>query len=213
MTRTDAPIADKATRRVRKGYNRLAPIYDFIMRLCGSRLSQWRRLAWSKVEGTRILEVGAGTGSNFPYYPAGAEIIAIELSEKMLARAKEKAARVQVKVELRQMDVQNLEFPDNSFDTVLATLVFCTVPDPVRGLTEIRRVCKTGGKLVLLEHVLSDNRLLAWLMNALNPVQVWLLDDHINRKTVENVAKSGLVVEKVTDLSSIFRLIEARKVT
>ena len=202
---------NKATKAARKRYNRLAPFYDLMEGLAEKRYSGWRQLLWSKVEGKKILEVGVGTGKNFPYYPTKAEITAIDFSEKMLSRAKEKAEDHNVKVDLRQMDVQTLSFEDNTFDSVIATFVFCSVPDPIKGLMEIKRVCKPGGKVLLLEHVLSANRILAWLMNIMNPLVVRTMGPNINRKTVENVVKSGLKVEKVTDLSTgIFKLIEAR---
>jgi len=132
----------------------------------------------------------------------------------MLKRAQDKVSKQKVKVRLQQMDVQNLDFEDNTFDTVVASFVFCSVPDPVRGLMEIRRVCKPGGKVVLLEHVLSANRVLGWLMNLSNPLVVRMVGANINRQTVANVIKSRLVVEQITDLEAgIFKLIEARKKT
>lgn len=204
---------DKATEIARKRYNRIAPLYDFMEGFVEkSRYSKWRELLWSKVEGSRILEVGVGTGKNFSYYPTDAEITAIDFSEKMLKRAKDKSFRQKMKVNLQQMDVQQLEFEDNTFDTVAASDVFCSVPDPVRGLMEVGRVCQPGGKVVLLEHVLSANRLLGWLMKVANPLVVRTIGANINRRTVENVGKAGLVVEQVTDLGAgIFKLIEARK--
>jgi len=79
---------------------------------------------------------------------------------------------------------------------------------------EVERVCKTGGKVVLVEHVLSANRILGWLMSFANPLTVWVMGENINRRTFENVTKSGLVVERVIDLGAgIFKLIEARKKT
>ncbi len=204
---------DKATEAVRKRYNRIAPFYDFMEGLMERRRSaEWRELLWSKVEGTNLLEVGVGTGKNFPYYPPATEITAVDFSDKMLKRAQDKASKQKMKVHLQQMDIQNLRFEDNTFDTVVASFVFCTVPNPVRGLMEVERVCKAEGKVVLLEHTLSASRIPGCLMNLANPLTVRIMGDNINRRTVENVTKSGLVVEQVTDLAAgIFKLIEARK--
>lgn len=206
-------IEDKASEIAKRRYNRIAPFYDFMEGFIErSRYSKWRELLWRKTEGNHILEVGVGTGKNFPYYPADAEITAIDFSERMLTRAKERAKRQKIKVHLQQMDVQNLEFEDNIFDTVVASFVFCSVPNPVRGLMEIERVLKPGGKVALLEHVLSANRILGWLMNLTNPLVVRMVGANINRRTVENVIKSGLIVEQAADLGAgIFKLIEARK--
>jgi len=206
-------MESKVTEAVRRRYDRIAPVYDFMEGLVErSRYNRWREILWSRVEGRKILEVGVGTGKNFPYYPADAEITAIDFSEKMLSRARQKAKKQGIEIDLQQMDAQNLSFDDNTFDTVVATFVFCSVPDPMKGLKEIGRVCKPGGKVFLLEHVLSANRILAFLMNLVNPVIVRIMGPNINRKTVENVANSGLKVERVTDLAvGIFKLIEARK--
>jgi len=206
---------DEATEIARGRYNRIAPLYDLMEALIErSCYSKWRKLLWSKVEGAHILEVGVGTGKNFSYYPHDVEITAIDFSDRMLKRAKDSARKQGVKARLQQMDAQNLEFEDNTFDTVVASFVFCSVPDPIRGLTEIERVCKPGGKVVLLEHVRSANRILGWLMNLANPLVVRMIGANINRRTVDNVIKSGLVVEAVTNLRlGIFKLIEARKKT
>jgi len=183
----------KAAETARRRYNRIASIYDLMEGVIERSLySKWRSLLWSRVEGRHILEVGVGTGKNFPYYPGNAEVTAIDLSEKMLERAEARARKEGVKVHLRQMDVQDLEFEDSSFDTAVATFVFCSVPDPVAGLMELERVCKPGGKVVLLEHVLSNNPILSWLMNLANPLVVRIAGANINRKTVEPLAKSGV---------------------
>ena len=204
---------NKATDAAKKRYNRIATVYDLLEGAVErSSYSRWRQLLWDRVEGKKILEIGVGTGKNFPYYPAEADVTAIDFSERMLARARDKAEKQGIKIHLLQMDVQDLEFPDNTFDTVVATFVFCSVPDQVLGLREVERVCKPGGKIVLLEHVLSANRILALFMNMVNPVMVRMMGANINRRTVQNVAVSGLTVEKVTDLrAGIFKLIEARK--
>ncbi len=203
----------KATKDAKRRYNRIAPIYDIMEGLVEtSRYSKWREMQWSKVEGSKILEVGVGTGKNLPYYPKDVEVTAVDFSAQMLSRAREKAENLRVKIYLRQMDAQNLKFEDNTFDSIVASFVFCSVPDPVQGLMEVERVCKPGGKVLLLEHMLSANRVLAWLMNLVNPVVVHTIGANINRQTVENVIKGGLRVEQVTDLAAgIFKLIEARK--
>ncbi len=205
----------KATKLTKRRYNRIAPLYDLMESLAEmSRYSKWRELLWDKAKGPHILEVGVGTGKNFPYYPADAEITAVDLSEEMLKRARDKARKQKVEVHLEQMDVQNLRFEDDTFDTVIASFVFCSVPDPVRGLMEVKRVCRPGGKVVLLEHVLSANHILGWLMKLANPLVVRTIGANINRRTVDNVIKSDLLLEQVTDLSAgIFKLIEARKKT
>ena len=203
----------KATEIAKRRYNRIALLYTALIDglIERSRSSRWRELLWSKVEGTHILEVGVGTGKNFPYYPADAEITAIDFSEKMLNYARDKARKQGVRVHLRQMDVQNLQYEDNTFDTVVASFAFCSVPEPLCGLIEVKRVCKPEGRVVLLEHVLSTNRILAWLMNLTAPL-ARMVGDNPNRRTVENVIKSGLRVEQVIDLGvGIFKLIEAKK--
>ena len=201
----------QATAAVKRRYDRFAHLYDFIEHRSG-RFRIWREVLWSKVSGRRILEIGVGTGGNFAYYPAGIELAGFDVSEKMLAKALEKAKGTAVEGRLLLMDAQNLGFADHTFDTVVASLVFCTVPDPVKGLKEIARVVKPNGKVVLLEHVLSSNLYLGLMMQAVNPFTRRIFGENFNRKTVENVARSGLLIEKVTDVGwGIFKLIEARK--
>lgn len=172
---------------------------------------KWRRLLWSRVESSRVLEIGVGTGNNFAYYPADAEITAVDFSEEMLKRAKNRASRNKVKADLRQMDAQNLEFADNTFDSVIGTMVFCSIPDPVRGIREVERVLKLGGKVVLLEQDFSANRFSSLLVKLVNPL-VMRMGSDFRRRTIEDVAKSNLKVERVTNLwAGLFKLIEARK--
>ncbi|MDD5703606.1 MAG: class I SAM-dependent methyltransferase [Dehalococcoidales bacterium] len=198
--------------KIRKWYNVFWPLYDPLLGLLeGSGFNQWRHLLWSKIEGKRILEVGVGTGRNFPFYPAGGSITAVDFSDKMLARASQKAGQAGLRVQLELMDVQHLAFQANAFDTVVSSWVFCEIADPVQGLKEVKRVVRSGGKVLLLEHGISDNKWLARLMNLTNPLLSGLVGENINRDTAYNVKESGLIVEKVTRLAPGICLIEARK--
>ncbi|MCK5122155.1 MAG: class I SAM-dependent methyltransferase, partial [Methylococcales bacterium] len=99
-------------------YNRIAPYFDGLEGfLEGLFFRQWRKTLWQKVQGEHVLEVGVGTGKNFPYYPANSQITALDFSEKMLEQAEKKKQRQQVAVTLELMDVQSLCYADNSFDT------------------------------------------------------------------------------------------------
>ncbi len=196
----------------RERYDRLAARYDRSEALMERLMfAKWRQRLWSRVRGPRVLEVGVGTGKNMPYYPREAQVTAIDLSPAMLARARRRAAELGIQVDLREMDAEHLTFPDASFDTAVATFVFCSVPEPIRGLAELRRVVRPGGQVLLLEHVRAPNPLLGRLMDALNPLVAGSVGANINRRTLENVRAAGLKLVNVERLSAfgIFILVEA----
>lgn len=158
----------------------------------------------------RVLEVGVGTGKNLKFYNRDCNVIGIDFSPGMLKKARERAKYFD-NVTLYEMDVQNLEFPDNSFDTVVATCVFCSVPDPVKGFKELNRVCKPDGRLVFLEHVRSENPAMGWLMDLFNPIVVRMIGANINRRTVENMQKAGLLTEQINTVGpEIVKLVVAK---
>lgn len=195
----------------RKRYNRLALFYDLI-EAPGERLrfASWRSRLRDRIMGKQALEVGVGTGKNLPYYPQNVNVTAIDLSPRMLARARRRASVLGKDVELKEVDVQNLRFPDHAFDTVFATFVFCSVQVPVLGLQELRRVCKPGGRLLLLEHMRPGNPRLGRLFDLLNPLMVRMMGSHINRRTMENIRDAGWRIRVEDHLSlDIMRWIEA----
>ena len=196
----------------RKRYNRIAFIYDFIEApLEFLRMASWREKLRSCIIGDRALEIGVGTGKNLPYCPPGVKISAIDFSRRMLTRAREKALQNNLKVDFLEMDVQQLAFPDHFFDTVFATFVFCSVPDPVLGLKELRRVCKPDGRLLLLEHMRPGNPVLGFLFDLVNPLVVRMMGANINRMTIDNIKSAGWQIKIDQRLSSdIVRWIEAK---
>ncbi len=203
----------QATERTRRRYQRISSFYDGMEVFSEKRYQNWRSLLWEKVEGPAVLEVGVGTGKNLLSYPEGMTITAVDLTPGMLDKAKKKAAELNIDVDLQLGDIQTLDYPDDSFDDIVATFVFCSVPDPVMGLSNIRRMVKPDGRVLLLEHMRASNKAVGLVMDVLNPLVVRLMGANINRRTIENVAASGLTIESIQDLGwgGIFKLIIAHK--
>lgn len=202
---------NQPSNRTRRRYDRLAFAYDVLEApLERLRFAGWRKRLRNRIAGPAALEVGVGTGKNFPYYPSGVQVVGIDLSPHMLMRARRKASKLDLNVDLREMDVQSLDFPDHCFDTVFATFVFCSVPDPVAGLRELRRICKPSGRLLLIEHMRPENIVLGLIFDVLNPMVVRMMGANINRRTMDNIRSAGWTVRIEENLSSdIVRWIEA----
>ncbi len=212
---TDEPVsslvADRSeTRMTRRRYDRIAPVYDLAEWMMELWVRRWRRDMWSRLGDGCVLELGVGTGKSFRYHPASREIVAVDLSERMLRRAQRRSTRLNRSVWLAVADAQELPFADASFDVVAATFLFCSVPDPVRGLTEARRVLRPGGRLLLLEHVLSNRPPLRQLMRWLDPIPYHLWGAHIDRDTADNVSQAGFVdIEQTYVFADVVARIEA----
>jgi phosphatidylethanolamine/phosphatidyl-N-methylethanolamine N-methyltransferase len=154
-------------------YEKIAKVYDLTF---GPTLHPGRLIALEGMgikPGDRILEVGVGTGINAPLYPRSCHVTGIDFSPKMLEKARERVERKALHhVRLIEMDAATLSFPDNSFDIVYAPYVISVVPDPVQVVREMRRVCRPGGKFIVLNHFKSPNPLLAKVERAISPFTV-----------------------------------------
>ena len=154
-------------------YDKLAKVYDFTF---GPTLHPGRLNAIDRMDiqpGERVLEVGVGTGINLSLYPDNCSVTGIDFNESMLEIARERAARKDSRnVRLLQMDAADLKFADNSFDIVYAPYLISVVPDPVRVAGEMRRVCRPGGRVILLNHFLSPNLILSRIERMISPFTI-----------------------------------------
>jgi ubiquinone/menaquinone biosynthesis C-methylase UbiE len=199
-----------ASREISAKYDRIARWYDWlegIPNLLG--LSRLRRTLLRGVSG-KVLEVAAGTGKNQTYYPRDCRIIALDLSGEMLKVARNRAARLSMPVSFLVADAETLPFPDNSFDTVVSSLSTCTFPDPVAALEEMARVCRSSGKILLLEHGRSDRERLALWQDRHADQFVKPLGCHWNREPLTLIRDAGLkVVRTRRTFFGMFHQIEA----
>ncbi|MBI4674226.1 MAG: class I SAM-dependent methyltransferase [Chloroflexi bacterium] len=150
----------------------------------------WREWVTDKAHGF-VLEIGAGDGVNLEYYHSDAQVIATEPDAESI----ELITDYQDNVTLAQVDAEDLPFPDESFDAVVGTLVFCTIPDAARALREVKRVLKPGGSLRLVEHVRAKNPVGRAFMQMANPAWHWMTGGcNINRDTLSAVHAAGFQV-------------------
>jgi ubiquinone/menaquinone biosynthesis C-methylase UbiE len=180
--------------QVTRRYDRMArfyDIYDAPMEWMGTR--KRRRRVVSAASG-RALEVGIGTGKNLPHYPAGVDLTGLDVSAAMLSKARRRADRLESAVTLEHGDVTSLPYRDDSFDTTVATSVFCSVADPVAGLAELGRVTKPDGRILLLEHVRPRNRILGWMADLATAFTRRVFGFRANRRTEDNLVAAGLDV-------------------
>ena len=184
-----------------KLYSEFAPLYDKI----------FGKIFYSRLErvienlgippGAKVLEVGAGTGTSFPAYPTHCKVVGIDLAPDMLARARRKIAdNGWEHLSVLEMNALDLEFPDNTFDYVMAFHVVTVVPDPVRMVAEAKRVCKPGGKIVVVNHFTSDFPLLGSITEALDPLTRWL-GWRTDLRLKPFIETANLTIERVYKLS------------
>lgn len=162
-------VVEINTEAVAKIYSRYSSFYDLLFEKI---FSEGRDASIDLLElkpGDRVLEVGVGTGLTLPLYPPYVQVLGIDISGKMLEKAHEKVDKLGLKnVSLLEMDAQRMSFDDDEFDCVTACYVVSTAPNPMKVVSEIKRVCKRGGRIVFINHFKSKNRLLAKVEDAIN---------------------------------------------
>ena len=196
-----------------KLYGEFAPLYDKI----------FGKIFYSRLErviddlgippGAQVLEVGAGTGTSFPAYPTHCNVTGIDLAPDMLARARQKIVDNGWRhLKVIEMNALDLKFPDNSFDYVMAFHVVTVVPDPVRMIAEVKRVCKPSGKIVIVNHFTSDVPVLGTLTRSMDPLTRWL-GWRTDLQLKPFIATTGLIIERVYKINktSLYTVVLARK--
>jgi len=215
MTRSlTAEQVAEASRRVERVYGVLARVYDGFFDWA---LGPGRRYAVSRLPiepGDRVLEVGVGTGLSLPLYPRSSRVTGIDISDAMMARARARVEELgRDSLELRKMDARSLLFPDESFDHVLAPYVISVVPEPRRVMAEMRRVCRIGGTILVVNHFGSSNRLIHRLEGLVTPMTEWLgfrMDLPVETVTdTDGLEVAG--IERI-NLLGLWRLVELRRI-
>ena len=187
-----------SNRELIRKWNRASRRYDWTTGAEHRRLAPYKRRLFRRASG-RVLLVGAGTGRDFELLPPDCEVTAIDISPAMVELARPRVEKSPSPLCLSVMDVERLELPDESIDTVLAVCVFCSVVRPGAGLLEVRRVLRPGGRLLMLEHVRSRVGPIA-VMQDLMTVITRRYGPDMNRDTVQTVARCGFRVLREENL-------------
>jgi len=195
-------------------YQRIAPFYDLLeLPFEYGRYRRLRRLVFDGLTG-RILDAGVGTGRNVEFYPAGAEVIGIDISPAMLARAERRLKLSPASaVKLREMDVTRLDFPAGAFDAAVATFLFCVLPDKLQlpALQELRRVVRPGGTVRLLDYVRPRRFLRGAVAKLWEPWIAWAYGASFDRNTEEYIPEAGLeLVKAELVVDELVKLVTAR---
>jgi ubiquinone/menaquinone biosynthesis C-methylase UbiE len=181
--------------RWRRYWNKASVSYDKQMRFYDRLLADSRPWVCAQATG-HTLEVAIGTGLNLPFYPAGVELTGSDLSPGMLGIAQTRARQLGRVVDLREADAQALPFPDASFDTVVCTFSLCAIPDERRAVSEMTRVLRPGGLLLLADHIAGATWPVRAIQRMIDLVTVPLQGEHYLRRPLRQVQAEGLQVER-----------------
>jgi ubiquinone/menaquinone biosynthesis C-methylase UbiE len=199
------------TKFIQEKYDKQAKSYDkrqFMMEF----LIKKKRNIFRFLKGT-ILEVGVGTGNNLPHYRSSVSLTALDFSAQMLKQSRFKIKKFKLYhiKKLIRGDIQHLSkyFKENSFDFITSTFVFCSVPDPIKGLQEIKRILRPNGRLVQIDHGLSNIKIINYFLKFFDPLTVKLFGFHISRDILNNLKKAGfkIIHQRTLDPAGIARII------
>ena len=209
--RKACPIPNE-TDRVRRIFDKQAPKYDRTMarfeRLLFGGTREW---ACSRAHG-EVLEIAVGTARNLDHYPDDTKLTGVELSPEMAALGRGRAQELGREIDIRVGDAEALEFPDESFDTVVCTFSLCTIPDDRAAVGEAKRVLRPGGRIVLAEHVRSPNPVVRAIQRILEPLAHRLGGDHLLREPLEPLGEHGFEVTELERAKAGYvELVSARK--
>lgn len=184
-----------ADRRQRRYWDDHAAGYDRAMGFIERRLLRdSRSWACGQAEG-RTLEIGIGTGLNLPWYRDGVDLVGVELSPRMLDLARRRSTELGLTVDLREGTAEDLDLADDSFDTVICTIALCAIPDDHQAVTEMIRVLRPGGKLILVDHVSSSRRGLRLLQRMLELWSIRHAGEHFTRRPIKHLYAAGLHID------------------
>ena len=181
-------LRKRAWRKQADSYDRLIGWWE--RRMFGEDNRPW---ACSRAEG-KVLEVAVGTGLNLPFYDARLSVVGIDLSPDMLVFARRRALETGREVDLREGDAHAIAFADESFDTVVSTYSLCNIPDPDQALSEMHRVLRPGGRLILVDHIRSSVRPILWLQKIAEVLTVRMDGDYLTRRPSLNAERQGFEI-------------------
>lgn len=194
-------------------YDRIARLYDVLdLPFERSRYAPLRRVLFEGLGGA-VLDAGVGTGRNIPYYPTGSTVVGIDISPAMLERARRRRDALGASVELRAMNVLELGFPNDTFDAVVSTFLFCVLDAEHQrpALEELRRVCRPDGTIRILEYAISENPVRRFIMKLWAPWVRFAYGAEFDRNTEQYLEAAGLdLVEKAFLYEDIIALLTVR---
>lgn len=187
-------------------WNSTSRTYDWLTFGEGLRQGDSKRRHFANARGRTIL-VAVGTGADIKFLPPGLDIVGIDISPGMIDKAQPRSQGYNGNIELQVMDAHHLDFPDDTFDTAITACTFCSVPEPVEGLHELRRVLKPGGRLLMYEHVRSNVPAVGLFLDFMTYITRFMIGPDLNRDTVENARRAGFRV--ISERNIYFDIVKA----